>query len=115
MHKLMLPRFSFKAVFLITAFLFIAVASVSSRAQEGQPPLRLGIIGLDTSHVIQFTQLLNDPSRPDHVPGARVVLAFKGGSPDIESSATRIDKFTAELQNKWGVKSSIQSRSYVAG
>lgn len=66
--------------------------------------LRLGIIGTDTSHVIAFTKTLNDPSAPDHVPGARVVAAYKGGSPDVESSRTRIEKFTRELQEKWGVK-----------
>jgi hypothetical protein len=38
------------------------------------------------------------------VRGARVVAAFKGGSPDVESSATRIDKFTAELRDKWNVE-----------
>ena len=66
--------------------------------------LRVGLIGLDTSHVTAFTSLLNDPANPDHVPGARVVAAFKGGSPDIEASATRIDKFTAELRDKWKIE-----------
>src|SRR4030095_5207962 len=55
--------------------------------------IRLGIIGTDTSHVIVFTQMFNDPSRPDHVPGARVVAAFKGGSADIDSSWSRVDKY----------------------
>ena len=66
--------------------------------------LRLGIIGADTSHVTAFTKMLNDASAPDHIPGARIVAAFKGGSPDIESSRTRIDRFTAELQDKWHVE-----------
>lgn len=66
--------------------------------------LRLGIIGTDTSHVTAFTKTLNDPSSPDHVPGARIIAAYRGGSPDIESSRTRIDKFTQELQNKWHVR-----------
>src|SRR5690606_35005962 len=57
-------------------------------AQTGAAPLRVGLIGLDTSHVVAFTRLLNDPAHPDHVPGARVVAAFKGGSPDVEASAT---------------------------
>lgn len=65
--------------------------------------LRLGIVGTDTSHVGAFTKMLNDPSAPDHIGGAQVVAAYKGGSPDIESSRTRIDKFTQELQNKWHV------------
>lgn len=66
--------------------------------------LRIGLIGLDTSHVIAFTQSLNDPSSPDYVPGGHVVAAFKGGSPDLKSSASRVDKFTAELQEKYQVK-----------
>jgi hypothetical protein len=66
--------------------------------------IRLGIIGTDTSHVTAFTQLLHDTSNPNHVPGARVVAAFKGGSPDVEASHTRIDRFAAELKDKWGVE-----------
>ena len=66
--------------------------------------IKVGMIGLDTSHVTAFTKLLNDKSDPNHVPGARVVAAFKGGSPDVESSRTRIDRFTAELKDKWGVE-----------
>jgi len=54
--------------------------------------------------VPQFTQILNDPSRPNHVPGARVVAAFKGGSPDIEASASRVEKFTAEIRDNWKVE-----------
>jgi hypothetical protein len=71
-------------------------------AQEA--PIRVGIIGLDTSHVTAFTALLNDPTHPNHVPGARVVAAYQGGSPDVESSASRLDRFTKELQTKWNVE-----------
>jgi hypothetical protein len=72
---------------------------------EPQPgEIRVGIIGTDTSHVTAFTKLLNDKNDPGHVPGARVVAAFKGGSPDVESSRTRIDKFAAELKDTWGVE-----------
>src|SRR5437016_5665148 len=65
--------------------------------------LRLGIVGTDTSHVGAFTKMLNDASAPDHIPGAKVVAAYQGGSPDIESSRTRIDRFTQELREKWHV------------
>lgn len=65
--------------------------------------LRIGLIGLDTSHVIAFTKVLNDPAQKDHVPGARVVAAFKGGSPDIESSRSRVDGYTRQLQDDFGV------------
>jgi predicted dehydrogenase len=73
-------------------------------AAAGGTPIRIGLIGLDTSHVTAFTALLNDASHADHVPGARVVAAVKGGSPDVEASATRIDKFTAELRDKWQIE-----------
>jgi GFO/IDH/MocA oxidoreductase family protein len=66
--------------------------------------LRLGIIGADTSHAGAFTKILNDPTSPDHVAGARVVAAYKGGSADIEASRSRVDKFTAELRDTWKVK-----------
>ena len=76
----------------------------TATAQAAAAPLRVGLIGLDTSHVVAFTQLLNDPAHPDHVPGARVVAAFKGGSPDVEASATRVDGFTATLRDKWQIE-----------
>jgi Oxidoreductase family, NAD-binding Rossmann fold len=66
--------------------------------------LRLGIIGLDTSHVTAFTESLNNPAAKDHVAGAKIVAAFKGGSPDIAASATRVDGYTATLRDKYGVK-----------
>lgn len=65
---------------------------------------KVGIIGTDTSHVIAFTKIINDPSSPDHVTGAKVVAAFKGGSPDVESSHTRVDKYADELKTKWGLE-----------
>ncbi len=66
--------------------------------------LKVGIVGTDTSHVTAFTKILNDTSSPDHIPGARVVAAYKGGSPDLESSATRVDKFAQEIKDKWQVE-----------
>jgi predicted dehydrogenase len=80
------------------------LASDSFSQSSSKQPIRLGIIGLDTSHVVAFTKVLNDPGNPEHVAGAKVVAAFKGGSPDIESSRSRIEGFTAELRDKWNVE-----------
>ena len=66
--------------------------------------LRLGVVGTDTSHVTAFAKILNDSSSPDYVPGARIVAAYKGGSKDIESSASRVDGFAEELRTKWKVE-----------
>ncbi len=66
--------------------------------------LKIGIIGLDTSHVVAFTKALNDPNDKDHIPGFKVIAAFKGGTPDNESSWKRVDEYTATLRDKWGVE-----------
>lgn len=70
----------------------------------GAADFRLGIIGTDTSHVPAFTKEFNDPTAPGFVPGFRVVAAYKGGSPDIPDSATRIDGFTNQLRDTYGVQ-----------
>ena len=46
-------------------FLLLFASAVIAGATE---PLKIGIIGLDNSHAIRFTELLNDKTRPDHVP-----------------------------------------------
>ena len=66
--------------------------------------LKLGIIGLDTSHCTAFTEVINDAANKEHVPGAKVTAAFKGGSPDIPSSIGRVEEYTAVLRDKFGVK-----------
>lgn len=66
--------------------------------------LRLGIIGTDTSHAIAFAGALNDPTAANHIPGARIVIAFKGGSPDIKESSSRVEKYASELRDKYGVR-----------
>ena len=82
-----LDLFSARRVFFRTALIFAAVALCSAA------DIRLGIIGTDTSHAVEFTKLLNDESAPDRIPGARVVAAFKGGSADIASSISRVDQY----------------------
>ncbi len=81
-------------------FLIFCAVSASLFAAD----LKVGIIGLDTSHVVAFTELLNNPANPEHVAGARVVAGYRGGSPDIESSRNRIDKFTEQLRSKYNVQ-----------
>lgn len=66
--------------------------------------IKLGMIGLDTSHVIAFTKLLNDASAPYHVPGGEVVVAYPGGSPDFELSRSRVEGYTEQLVKEYGVK-----------
>ncbi|MBO0724501.1 MAG: Gfo/Idh/MocA family oxidoreductase [Blastocatellia bacterium] len=95
----------FPVTLLVTAFITLVLIGPPARQTIAQTQeIKVGMIGLDTSHVTAFTKLLNDKSDPHHVPGARVIAAFKGGSPDVESSRGRIDRFTDELKDKWGVE-----------
>ncbi len=81
------------------------LAPCTSFAQtDSGAPIKVGIIGLDTSHVIAFTKSLNDPTDPQYVPGLQVVAGYKGGSPDVESSWSRVEGFTKQLQDKWHVE-----------
>ncbi len=66
-------------------------------------PLKLGLIGLDTSHVIVFTETFNNPAAKQPLKGARVTTAWPGGSPDVPASISRVAGYTAELRDKWGV------------
>ena len=66
--------------------------------------LRIGLIGLDMSHAVDFTARLNDPSHPEHVPGARVTAGWPGGSSDFELSRSRVERFTAEVRDRHGVE-----------
>lgn len=66
--------------------------------------LKIGLIGLDTSHATQFASILNNPADKAHLTGARVVCAFPGGSPDVEASASRVKGFTEEVRTKYGVE-----------
>lgn len=66
--------------------------------------MKLGMIGLDTSHCTAFSGLLNDKDHPHHVPGARVAYAFPAGSQQFSLSRERVERLTAEARDKFGVE-----------
>ncbi len=62
------------------------------------PGKRVGIIGLDTSHVTAFTSTLNNPSAGPEYDGYKVVAAYPTqGSSDMPYSIGRIAGFTEQL------------------
>ena len=81
----------------------VAVASffVSSLLAE-EAPKRVGIIGLDTSHVVAFTTVFNkgpkNPADAVKFSGFRVTAAFAQGSKDIPESTTRVPEYTEKLK-----------------
>ena len=84
-------------------FLWVALAITLVTSTQAQD-LRIGMVGLDTSHVTAFTRVLNDKTDKNHIAGAQMVAAVKDSSPDVESSYTRVEKYTTELTGKRGVK-----------
>ena len=83
--------------------LIVATALACGWAALGAD-LRIGIIGCDTSHVVAFTETLNNPEAKGHIPGGKIVAAYKGGSPDIPSSISHVEGYSKTLQEKYGVK-----------
>jgi predicted dehydrogenase len=65
---------------------------------------KLGIVGLDTSHVRVFGEAFNNPGSANALKGARVVAAWPGGSPDLEASIGTVPFYTSELRDKFGVR-----------
>ena len=85
----------------VKPLLLLVAAALAAWPQD----LRVGVIGTDTSHAPAFTKMLNgDPSQPDHIAGARVIAAFKGGSPDVEESGSRVERYADEVHTKYGVE-----------
>jgi predicted dehydrogenase len=92
----------------IVALLLVAAASVAANGWQAtvERPLwatrdlRAGIIGTDTSHVPQFTKIF--ASRPEW--RIKVVAAYKGGSPDLPISASRVEGFARTISQEYGVE-----------
>lgn len=84
---------------MIRVLLAVVLALAASQSARESPPwaakeLRAGIIGTDTSHVPQFVRILH--AHPEWK--VKVVAAFKGGSPDLPLSATRLEGFARTIQ-----------------
>lgn len=67
--------------------------------------MKLGIIGLDSSHAVQFSRILNGEREPFHIGGHPVTAAYPGPvSQDFDMSRDRMENFTREVAGDWGVK-----------
>lgn len=67
-------------------------------AQPAEGVIRVGVIGLDTSHSPAFARLMNDPAGSPATQGVEVVAAYPYGSRAIASSARRIPEITATFE-----------------
>ncbi|MFC1757938.1 Gfo/Idh/MocA family protein [Planctomycetota bacterium] len=75
-----------------------AIGCPSPAMAQDAKEIRVGIIGLDTSHAIAFTKLLNAKDAPAELAGCRVVAVYPKGSPDIETSVSRVPQYTEDIK-----------------
>ena len=80
-----------------TAFDLEVSATRSASADEPKQ-IRIGIIGLDTSHCIAFTKILNAAKPAPELANCPVVAVYPKGSPDIASSVSRVPDYTKQIQ-----------------
>lgn len=86
-----------------TGFVVALAAALAAPGLAAEPApqcLRAGIIGLDTSHVIAFTQVINDPKATGELADVKIVAGYPGGSPDLPSSWDRVKGYTEDLRKK---------------
>lgn len=86
--------FRFTQISLAILATMVAVAS----ADEPAKPIRVGMIGLDTSHCLAFADMLNKEKPEPDFAGFRLVLVYPKGSPDIESSVSRVPEYTEKIK-----------------
>lgn len=77
------------------SLMFAAAAAVAVSASA---EIKIGIIGLDTSHSPKFVKIIN-VEKPAEVAGMRVVAAYPWGSKDIKSSYERIPAYTESVKS----------------
>lgn len=66
--------------------------------------IRIGMIGCDTSHCGVFAGMFNDEKAAEEIRGLKMVAAYPSFSPDLESSAGRVEEYKKMLTDKHGVK-----------
>jgi hypothetical protein len=74
-----------------------APKAAASSAASGDV-IKVGIIGLDTSHAPTFTKIFRDAKPDSELAGIKVVAAYPGGSPDVQSSHSRVPVFVKALK-----------------
>jgi hypothetical protein len=81
----------------------LSIGSNLFAGENSKDGKRVGIIGLDTSHSIAFTKLLNSAENNAEFGSYKIVAAYPHGSKDIESSVSRIPRYTEEVK-EYGVE-----------
>ncbi|MDA1229930.1 MAG: Gfo/Idh/MocA family oxidoreductase [Planctomycetota bacterium] len=71
----------------------------SGHADENNSPIRVGFVGLDSSHCIAFTELLHREGNTGDLAGIRIVAAYPGGNPEFPLSRDRVQGYTEKMKS----------------
>jgi predicted dehydrogenase len=81
-------------------FIGCAIAVLLASASVAEEVVKVGIIGLDTSHALAFTKLLNATNPAPEYAGFRIVAAYPQGSRDIASSTNRVPGYIETVKTQ---------------
>jgi predicted dehydrogenase len=75
-----------------------------SFAADEAAPIRVGMLGLDTSHAVVFPKLFDELKGKGGAPAVKIVAGFPMAMADNPASASRVDGYTATLRKDLGVE-----------
>ena len=76
----------------------LLLALLVTGVATAQEVVKIGMIGLDTSHSTSFTKFLNSDDKDERFDGFRIVAAYPHGSRTIKSSYDRIPGYTEQVK-----------------
>ena len=82
---------------MLLTVMVVSVCSLQAVAEDAIA-LKVGMIGLDTSHSIAFTKVLNAADAAEEVSNCKVTIAYPYGSRKIESSYSRIPGYIDQMK-----------------
>lgn len=84
---------------LLLALACFGLCTVASAQIAAGQPIRIGMIGLDTSHVPAFVGIFNGPKATGDLAGFKIVAGYPGGT-DLPASRDRVARFTEQVRAK---------------
>jgi hypothetical protein len=81
------------------AIVLVGLAGMTNiKADEQGDVIRVGFIGLDSSHCIAFTELLQREGNTGDLAGVKIVAAYPGGNLEFPLSRDRVQGYTEKMR-----------------
>lgn len=86
--------------FTVTLAMSSLMMIASGSIQAADRVLTAGIVGCDTSHVIHFTNAINDPAAKGALANVEVKYAYPGGSNDLAGNEALVADYVGQLRER---------------